>query len=68
MMPQVAIERLPCVLPGDTIQEVRHTCHRLLIVVKAGGLELVCPKCGEKVLYSWRKILTMMLVAQTDTA
>jgi DNA-directed RNA polymerase subunit RPC12/RpoP len=51
--------------PSDNIHAERHTCGRLLIVVKLEGLELVCPKCNEKVVYSWRKILSMQLMAWT---
>lgn len=48
---------------SDNIHCERHTCGRLLIVVKLDGLELACPKCGEKVIYTWRKILMMQLLA-----
>jgi DNA-directed RNA polymerase subunit RPC12/RpoP len=48
---------------NDKIHAERHTCGRLLIVVKLEGLELVCPKCNEKVIYTWRKILMMQLMA-----
>lgn len=48
---------------SDNIHSERHTCGRLLIVVKPNGLELVCPKCNEKVIYTWRKILSMQLMA-----
>ncbi len=45
-------------------QEVRHKCGRLLIVIRPRGIELACPKCGDKVLYTWKMILMMMLVAE----
>jgi hypothetical protein len=48
---------------NDKIHSERHTCGRLLIVVRLDGLELVCPKCNEKVVYTWRKILMMQLMA-----
>lgn len=49
---------------SETVQEVRHTCGRLLIVVQLRGIELKCDKCNAKVLYTWRELLTMMLTAQ----
>lgn len=50
---------------SDTVHQERHDCGRLLIVVKKDGIELACPKCGGKELYTWRKILTMQLMAWT---
>ena len=47
----------------ESLHQERHTCGRLLIVVKKDGLELVCPKCGDKVLYTWRKLLVMQLAS-----
>jgi len=49
---------------SDTVQEVRHTCGKLVIAVKPNGIELMC-KCGGRVLYTWRQILTMQLLAWT---
>lgn len=48
---------------SDSIHSERHTCGRLLIIVRPMGLQMKCPKCGEEVLYTWRKILTMQLMA-----
>ncbi len=47
-----------------TIQEVRHTCSRMMFIVRRNGIELRCDKCGSTVLYTWREILTMMLTAE----
>ena len=47
----------------DAIHQEKHTCGRLLIVVKKNGIELACGKCGQKVLYTWQKILVMQLMA-----
>lgn len=62
---QYTVNPLTPARASDNIHSERHTCGRLLIVVKLEGLELVCPKCGEKVIYSWRKILSMQLMAWT---
>ncbi len=49
---------------NDVVQVVRHTCNRVLIVVRLAGIEIHCDKCNSKRLYTWREILTMMLSAE----
>ena len=49
--------------PSEVIHSERHTCGRVLIMVRPAGIQLKCHKCGEEVLYSWRKILTFQLLA-----
>jgi hypothetical protein len=47
------------------IEEVRHTiCHGLLFIVRSGGIEIKCAKCGALIFYTWRQILIMMLAAE----
>ena len=48
----------------DRVAEIRHDCHRLLIIVKPRGIQLKCDKCNREVLYTWRQVLTMMLSAE----
>ncbi len=48
----------------DRVAEIRHDCHRLLIVVKHRGIQLKCDKCNREVLYTWRQVLAMMLSAE----
>ncbi len=49
---------------NDVVQTVRHTCNRVLFVVRLRGIEVRCEKCGVPRLYTWREILTMMLTAE----
>ncbi len=48
----------------ERVAEIRHDCHRLLIVVKRRGIQLKCDKCNREVLYTWRHVLAMMLSAE----
>ncbi len=45
-------------------EQLRHSCGRLLVVVRPRGIELACPKCGGKVLYTWKMLLMMMLAME----
>ncbi len=49
---------------NDVVQTIRHTCNRVLIIVRLNGVEVRCEKCGVPRLYTWREILTMMLAAE----
>lgn len=51
------------------IQEIRHnpaTCNHKMIVVRRRGLELSCDRCGAKVLYTWRQLLALWMMAEQE--
>ncbi len=50
------------------VQEIRHSCSRMMFIVRRNGIELHCDKCGSLILYTWREILTMMLAAEMSKA
>ncbi len=51
----------------EQVEQLRHSCGRLLVVVRPRGIELVCPKCSGKVLYTWKRLLRMMLAMEQPT-
>ncbi len=54
-------------MDDSVVERVKCNCSHTLIIVKPNGIELKCDSCKSRILYSWRKVLMMMLAAEMAT-